>query len=116
MRQNMICKNKLMELLDNNKTITINLKDVEIIFLSEELKQISMSASRAFWMTKIIVKDENLGNIFLSSFSQKFKTLSKGQKISLTVTVTGKGQPSQKYPDPLLFAKAKRGAGIAITQ
>lgn len=109
-------REQVKDILNKNKSVTLNLENVEIIFVKEELKYSEKSRSRPFWMTKVILKDSELGSVFISSFSNKFRTLHKGQKISLKVTITGIGDANSKYPDPLFFARAElnRGEGIVV--
>lgn len=114
----MITRDKLIEYINNGQEVTIQLVDAEIVSLKEVFVQGNARRAGPRWYipsktTRIVVKDPVFGTIFFSSFSDKFNTADRGDKISLKVTVTGIGSATQRYPEPMLFAKAltrQRGA------
>ena len=63
---------------------------------------------------KIIVKDAVLGSVFFQTFSSRFFDVEKGDKISLTLTLTGVGEPREGFPDPIIFAKAQTRKGDSV--
>jgi hypothetical protein len=93
------------------KTVTYSLVDAEVVFVKSYTSHLFRDLSRAnrgmlLRGVKIIVKDPVLGSVFFQSTSDKFNDVERGDKISLVVTLTGVGTPSEKYPDPIMFAKA----------
>lgn len=64
---------------------------------------------------KVVVKHPELGTIYFGTYSSKFDTVRKGDKISLKVMITGIGDASERYPDPILFAKACTRKGDSVT-
>jgi hypothetical protein len=93
------------------KTVEYSLVDAEVVFAKRYTNHLFRDLSRAnrgrpISGTKIIVKDPVLGSLFFQSTSDKFLGVERGDTISLVVSLTGVGTPSEKYPDPIIFAKA----------
>lgn len=114
-------KNELIALVKSGRTVTLNLVEAEIVSVKKDFvilhsKPGQGPGRRAASVTKIIVKDSELGAVYFSGFSEKLKQLYRGHKISLKVTVTGVGDPSNRYPDPILFAKphTRKGDSVVI--
>lgn len=107
-------RSQLIDSLKRGHTVVVNLQNASVVFCKSELRPINHY--RASRLTKIIVNDPVYGSIFFSGFSAKLDAISRGDKISLKVTVTGVGDPSDKYPEPILFAKpaTRRADSIAI--
>lgn len=106
-------KNEILDALKNGKTVTVNVTAAKIVWRDDVLKPINHY--RSALLTKIIIADDDLGSIFFSGFSDKIACLRRGEKVSLKLTVTGVGQPSDRYPDPILFAKAHTRKNDAVT-
>ena len=106
-------RNELIELIKSGKTVTINLNKAEVVFSKRDLKPINHYCVANLY--KFIVKDPVFGSIFFSGFSSKLADLNLGDMISLKVTVTGVGDPSERYPDPIVFAKPHTRKGDSIT-
>ena len=75
----------------------------------------SVYRTRTLRYRKIIVHDDRLGAIYFSSSSDKFNDLKPGDLITLSLTVTGVGTASTRYPEPILFAKANTRAKDSVT-
>jgi hypothetical protein len=106
-------RTQLIECIKNGRQVTLQLTDAEVVSIKLDYKPVN--AYRVCQMYKLVVKDPLLGAVYFSSFSDKFSDISKSDKISLKVTVTGIGDASEKYPDPILFAKALTRKGDAVT-
>lgn len=117
-------RNELISLVESGRDVTLKLVEAEIVSVKKDFIHMRPGVGpvghrftvRTLSVTKIIVKDSELGAIYFSGFSEKLKQLYRGQKISLKVTVTGVGTPSNRYPDPILFAKphTRRGDSVVI--
>lgn len=88
-----------------NETVDYNLVDAEVVFRKTYMSMVRVRGI-AVTGTKIIVKDPVLGSVYFQSTSDKIRAVGVGDKISLSLTLTGVGTPSEKYPDPIIFAKA----------
>lgn len=101
-------KSLLVAAVKNGRNVKVALADAEIVFVKREARTL-WKGSYAYGVSsykKFIVKDPVYGSVYFSSSSDKLWNLNKGDKISLEVTFTGVGDPSERYPDPILFAKA----------
>lgn len=105
-------KAQIVEALKSGKSVTVNIEAAKVVWVDGILKPISHY--RTAYLTKIIVVDKDLGSIFFSGFSDKLRALDKGEKVSLKLTITGLGTPSEKYPDPIMFAKAHTRKGDCV--
>lgn len=113
------------ELIKNVKEghkVIIQLKDAEVISVKDGVYypsnynpvyrpsrswygRPSVSSRSGTRYLKIVVKDPEMGVVFFKTYSSKLFDITKGDKISLKVTVTGVGDATEKYPDPIVFAK-----------
>jgi len=110
----MMNRTELMELVKSGKMVTIMLNDAKVVSLKDEWK---VCKNTTALLTKIVVVDPLLGAIYFSGFSEKLRRVEYGSLISLKVTVTGMGDATEKYPDPILFAKPHlRGSDIHYEQ
>lgn len=109
------------ELIDNVKSgrrVTIMLNGAEVVSAKKDLKPINHYKCATLY--KIVVKDPIYGAIFFSGFSDKllemFGSSYNSAKVSLKVTVTGVGEASDRFPDPILFAKPhlKKGDPLVV--
>jgi len=110
----MINRQNLIETVKSGRTVVLQLTNAEVVFRRKDLKPLNHYSVANLY--KVIVKDPTFGTIFFSGFSQKLADIEFGDKVSLKVTVTGVGDPSDRYPEPILFAKpnARRGDSIMI--
>lgn len=106
-------RDQVIELINAGKTVTIQLDGAEVV--SSKWESRSINAYRMASLYKIVVKDPILGTIYFGSFSDKLSQLGRGDKISLKVTLTGVGQATERFPDPILFAKPCTRKGDAVT-
>lgn len=106
-------RQELIDMIKSGKTVTINLTQAEVVSSKRDLKPINHY--RAASLYKIVVKDPVFGSIFFSGFSDKLASIGYGDKVSLKVTVTGVGDASERYPDPILFAKPLTRKGDSVT-
>lgn len=107
---------ELIELVKAGKTVTLNLTEATVVSVRSEIKPVNHYHGAR--MYKIIVNDPTFGTIYFGSFSSKVEDVYPNDKISLKVTVTGMGDASKRYPDPILFAKAhtRKGESIALVK
>lgn len=108
----MMNRTELMELVKSGKMVTIMLNDAKVVSLKDEWK---VCKNTTALLTKIVVVDPLLGAIYFSGFSEKLRRVEYGSLISLKVTVTGMGDATEKYPDPILFAKPHLRGSDTIT-
>lgn len=108
----MMNRTELMELVKSGKMVTIMLNDAKVVSLKDEWK---VCKNTTALLTKIVVVDPLLGAIYFSGFSEKLRRVEYGSLISLKVTVTGMGDATEKYPDPILFAKPHVRGSDTIT-
>lgn len=115
-------KAQIIEILNNptlegvrmkQSTVVYELVDAEVVFAKSILKPLNRYC--VVKMNKIIVKDPILGSVFFQSSSEKLQQVSRGDKISLSINLTGVGTPSEKYPDPIIFAKASTRKRDCVT-
>lgn len=111
-------RTELIENVNNGRRVTIMLSGAEVVSAKKELKPINHY--RCATLYKIVVKDPTYGAIYFGGFSDKLLELfSSGYntaRVSLKVTVTGVGESSDRYPDPILFAKPhlKKGDPLVV--
>lgn len=101
----MLNRTQILDLLKEGKKVTVELTNAEVVFSKAELRP--LSHYKVGTLMKIIVRDENLGSIYFGGFSNKLRGVSRGDKVSLKVIITGVGDATEKYPDPILFAVAQ---------
>lgn len=129
----MMNRPELMELVKNGKKVTLMLTDAKVVSVKTDWKVCKQTtapianASSGFYndlkpqyghtaqLFKIVVVDPVLGAIYFSGFSEKLSRVEYGSLISLKVTVTGMGDATAKYPDPILFAKPHLRGSDTIT-
>ena len=126
----MMNKLDLVANVKNGHTVTIQLKDAEVISVKDGVYypstvyhpryrswygRSSVSTRSGTRYLKVVVKDPELGVLFFKTYSSKLTDLCKGDKISLKVTVTGIGDATERYPDPILFAKAHTRKGDSLS-
>lgn len=110
----MMNRTELMELLKQGKSVTLMLTDAKIVSLKDEWK---VCKNTTALLIKVVAVDPVLGAVYLSGFSEKLRKLEFGSLISLKVTVTGMGDATEKYPDPILFAKPHvRGSDTVVSK
>lgn len=92
------------------KTIEYSIVDAEVVFAKSYTAGLFRAGryNRGVMVrgVKVIVKDPVLGSIFFQTTSDKLYSVERGDRISLVLSLTGVGTPSEKYPDPIIFAKA----------
>lgn len=126
----MMNRSELMELVKSGKMVTIMLTDAKVVSVKTDWKVCRAPArpatsgfyhdptpqyGRTAELFKIVVVDPLLGAIYFSGFSEKLRRVEYGSLISLKVTVTGMGDATEKYPDPILFAKPHLRGSDTIT-
>lgn len=115
MNKNPISLNR-QEVIDNlrkGRNVTMILDGAEV--LSIKWTPRAISHYRVATVGKIVVKHPELGAIYFGTYSNKFDNVRKGDKISLKVMINGIGDASERYPDPILFAKACTRKGDSVT-
>lgn len=124
-------KSEIIEILNSTEldgmairkpTVQYSITDAEVVFA----KSYTAGLFRAGRFTrgvmvrgvKVIVKDPVLGSVFFQTTSDKLYGVERGDKISLVLSLTGVGTPSEKYPDPIIFAKAltRKRDGVTISK
>lgn len=108
----MISRKQMLDYLKNGREVTIELTNAQVVSVRSELRPISHY--RCATLTKVIVRDEVLGSIYFGGFSDKLRYINYGDKVSLKVKVTGVGDATEKYPDPILFAKPLTRKGDSV--
>lgn len=114
----MMNRTDLMQMVKEGKRVVIMLNKADVV-MSRSTPMPVKGVSSAM-LAKIIVKDPVFGAVYFSGFSQKlfdmFEKDGINAQVSLKVTVTGIGQPTEKYPEPMLFAKPhlKKGDPLMI--
>lgn len=114
----MMNREDVMKMVKDGKRVVIMLNKAEVV-MSRSTPMVVKGVTSAM-LAKIIVKDPVFGTVYFSGFSQKlFDMFEKGginAQVSLKVTVTGIGDATDKYPDPILFAKPhlKKGDPLVI--
>lgn len=108
----MISRQQMLDYLKQGREVTVELQNVEVVFVKTELRPISHY--RCARLTKVIVRDVALGSIYFGGFSDKLQSINRGDKVSLKVKVTGVGDATEKYPDPILFAKPLTRKGDSV--
>lgn len=107
-------KNEIIEILNSTeldgmairkKTVEYSLVDAEVVFAQIVTKSL-FNSYRSVTVIKVIAKDPVLGSVFFQTSSEKLFDIERGDRISLVLSLTGVGTPSEKYPDPIIFAKA----------
>lgn len=111
-------RDELIKLVKDGKRVVVMLNDAKVVSAKKELKPINTWHCATLY--KFVVKDPVFGTVFFSGFSEKLiEIFGKGYgdiKVSLKVTVTGVGKASDRFPEPMLFAKPnlKRGDPLII--
>lgn len=110
---NSLNRQEVIDHVKNGRTVTLVLDGADVVSIKWVPKPISHY--RVATVGKIIVKHPELGTIYFGTYSSKFDNVRKGDKISLKVMISGIGDASERYPDPILFAKACTRKGDAVT-
>ena len=107
-------KNQVIDLINSGKTVTVQLTGAEVVSVKQDYKPINRFYTGTLY--KIVVKDPVLGAVYFGTFSDRLRGVDRGDKISLKVTLTGIGEASERFPDPILFAKpfTRKGDAVAI--
>ena len=114
----MMNREDVMNAVKEGKRVIIMLNKAEVV-MSRSMPMAVKGVASAN-LAKIIVKDPVFGTVYFSGFSQKlfdmFEKDGINAQVSLKVTVTGMGDATDKYPDPILFAKPhlKKGDPLVI--
>lgn len=101
-------KSELVNRVQNGNKVIIQLTDAEVVSIKKDHFKTYRSGWAAGSYKKFVVKDPVYGTIWFCSSGDFFWNLDVDDKISLKVTVSGVGTPSERYPDPILFAKPLR--------
>ena len=122
-------KSEIIEILNSTEldgiairkpTIQYSITDAEVVFAKSYTAGLFRAGryNRGVMVrgVKVIVKDPVLGSVFFQTTSDKLYSVERGDKISLVLSLTGVGTPSEKYPDPIIFAKAltRKRDGVTI--
>lgn len=112
----MLNREELIQIVKSGRNVVVNLTDAEVVSAKQEFRAIGRYATGTLY--KIVAKDPVFGTVFFSSFSHKLGELARGTKVSLKVTVTGVGDASDRYPDPILFARpdTRKRDSVAIAK
>lgn len=108
----MIDREKVVDIVKAGREVTVLLRNATIVSIKSEYRRFSAYGST---QRKIIVRDPQIGAVWFSSFSGHFGAAERGDRVTLKVTVTGVGDPSFQYPDPILFAQANTRSKSAVT-
>lgn len=114
----MMNREDLVKMIQEGKRVVIMLNKAEVVM--SRSTPMPVKGVTSAMLAKIIVKDPIFGTVYFSGFSQKlfdmFEKDGINAQVSLKVTVTGSGQPTEKYPEPMLFAKPhlKKGDPLMI--
>ena len=108
----MMNRTELLEHVKSGRMVTLLLTDAKVVSIKDEWKVCKNTTAKLF---KIVVVDPVLGAVYFSGFSDKLRAIEHGALISLKVTVTGMGDATEKYPDPILFAKPHLRGSDTIT-
>ena len=108
----MISRQQMLDYLKQGREVTVELTNAQVVSVKSELRPISHY--RCATLTKIIVRDEVLGSIYFGGLSDKLRSINYGNKVSLKVKVTGVGDATERYPDPILFAKPLTRKGDSV--
>ena len=114
----MMNREDVINAVRDGKRVIIMLNKAEVV-MSRSTPMVVKTVTSAM-LAKIIVKDPVFGTVYFSGFSQKlfdmFEKDGVNAQVSLKVTVTGVGDATDKYPDPILFAKPhlKKGDPLVI--
>lgn len=106
-------RTELIALVKSGKTVTVALDNASVVSIRRELRPINHY--RCASMYKVVVKDPTFGAIYFSTFSAKFDDVNYGDTISLKVNVTGVGDATERYPDPILFSRANTRKGDSLS-
>lgn len=123
-------RSDLIEKVKSGVTVTIQLQDAEVVSVTygtyfpnhynptyrrSWYGRSSVSSQSGTTYLKVVVKDPVMGAVFFKTYSSKLSDLEKGDKISLKVTVTGVGDATERYRDPIMFAKVHTRKGDSFT-
>jgi hypothetical protein len=111
---NSLNRQEVIDHVKNGRTVTLILDAADVVSIKWEPRPVGRYTVAS--IGKIVVKHPELGAIYFGTFSSKFDNVRKGDKISLKVMISGVGDVSERYPDPILFAKActKRGDSVTV--
>jgi hypothetical protein len=115
----MMNRDEVMKLVKEGKRVVIMLDRADVV-MCKSTPMLIRGQMRSAMLAKLIVKDSNFGTVYFSGFSEKlFDMFTKdgvNAQVSLKVTVTGVGDPNEKYPEPMLFAKPhlKKGDPLVV--
>ena len=110
-------RQELISNVKNGRNVTIMLNGAKVLSAKKDYKPISHY--RCATLYKLVVQDPTYGVIYFGGFSAKlgeFFDCGDNSTISLKVTVTGVGDATRRYSEPMLFAKAhlKKGDPLVI--
>lgn len=89
------------------KTVVIELKEAEVLSVKVKV------SPRGYGYLGITVKDSVCGRVWFSSSSKHFTGLQRGDKVSCTLIAYSRTQPSERFPEIMIFAK--KAKDIVVT-
>lgn len=110
---NSLNRQEVIDHLRKGRSVTLILDSADVLSVKWEPRPVNRYAVAS--IGKFVVKHPELGTIYFGTFSSKFDNVRKGDKISLKVMINGIGDVSDRYPDPILFAKACTRKGDSVT-
>lgn len=114
----MMNRDDLIKMIKEGKRVVIMLNKADVVMSRSH--PMALKNNQVADLAKIVVKDPIFGAVYFSGFSEKlFKMFARdgiNAQVSLKVIVTGMGQPTDKYPEPMLFATPhlKKGDPLEI--
>lgn len=96
-------KSELIERINGGSSVILSLDCVKVVSIKRDVRQFNRWAMGS--VLKIVAVHPEYGPIWFSTSGSKFWDINLHDTISLKVKVTGVGEPSKAYPDPILFSK-----------
>lgn len=97
---------KLEKLKQYGFSQKVKINKAKVIKSTTLLKAINHYRCRE--LAKLVLVDEKLGAIFISGFSNDL-FIERGKLVTGVIELTGIGEATEQYPEPMLFARKVRG-------
>lgn len=93
--------------LRSGKTVKVSLDQAKVV--SSKIKSVPISHYKSIRVKSLVVVDPKYGAVYISSSSDKIFNADFGDTLTGKILLTGLGEKSERYEDPIKFSKVIRG-------
>lgn len=101
-------RDEVIQKVQNGGRVIVQLTEADVASIKKDYFRTSRSGWAGGAYRKFVVQDPTYGTVWFASSGEWFWNLDVEDRISLKLEISGVGTPSERYPDPILFAKPLR--------